>query len=408
MKIQPLDNRAGVTLFLVALVLRVGWVLLGGGTALQSSDDAKAYHDIAVNLSEHHQFVTTIDPPHRLDLPYAQRPPLTSYALSGIYSLFGPHLLAGQLFLACVGALSVVALYLLGRRFFSERTGIVAGILAALYPFFVFLSALPLTENLAVLLYTALALLLIASSSRRSMGNAVITGCVLGLAALDRPQILGFLPFLALLSFVGTQGEPARRMRWLGVAVVCSVAVVTPWTIRNRIIVGAWIPISLQGGAALYMGNNRYTQTPLDKQWAGARGWYDDPRWSSELVGLSPLETDRKAFHLATEFIGDHPVQSIGYSIQKVGLFFKAYANPIAKLSWYPVFALSLLGFYWTVARWRQLLPVYFLIVQTILTAAIFTSTPRFRAPVEPFFLLMAAYALSRLWERRTSKNQPS
>jgi hypothetical protein len=83
------------------------------------------------------------------------------------------------------------------------------------------------------------------------------------------------------------------------------------------------------------------------------------------------------------------------------------YANPVATLSWYPMFALSLLGFYWPAGRWRQLLPVYFLIVQTILTAAIFTLTPRFRAPVEPFFLLMVAYAVSGLWKRRVVLHSP-
>ncbi len=352
--------------------------------------------------------MTTIDPPHRLDVPYATRPPLTPLALAAVYLVFGPHLLAGQLLLACVGALSVVALYLLGARIFSEQVGIVAAVLAALYPFFVFLSAVPLTENLAILLYTILALCLTKSDRAHTPKHAAVTGCVLGLAALNRPQILGFIPLLAVLPLVETVQPWAQRLRWLGVTVACTAAVAAPWVIRNHSALGGWFPISLQGGSALYQGNNPYTQTALSRLEAGARGWYNDPRYGTELAGLAPLEGDRKQFHLAMAFVREHPAETLRYSAQKVTIFFSAYHDIVARASWYPVFAASLLGFLWTAKRWRQLLPILLLILQTVLTAAIFTSMPRFRAPVEPLFLLMAAFALQQLWQRRPFLRLPA
>ena len=394
-------SRAPLVLFVAALIVRLGWVLLAGSDALTYSDDARADHDLAVNLVQRHQFVTTIDPPHRLDVPYAQRPPLTPFALVAAYIVFGPQLLAGQLLLACLGALSVAGLWLLGKQLFSAEVGLLAGILAAVYPFFVFLTVIPLTENLAILLYILLALLLTAKDGLRSIPHAALTGCVLGLAMLNRPQILGFFPFLALLAFVGAKWPWQERLRWIGTALACSAAIVTPWIIRNHGVVGGWFPVSLQGGVALYEGNSPYTQTALSRLWAGDRGWYNDSQWSAELAGLSPIDVDRKALHLAMAFIYRHPGRSLAYSLQKLGLFFSAYDHPVARASWYPVFALSLLGFFSTAERWRQLLPLYLLILQTALTAAIFTSMPRFRAPVEPFFLLMAGVLLHRLWERR-------
>ena len=80
-------SRAPLVLFVAALIVRLGWVLLAGSDALTYSDDARADHDLAVNLVQRHQFVTTIDPPHRLDVPYAQRPPLTPFAL--VAAIFG-------------------------------------------------------------------------------------------------------------------------------------------------------------------------------------------------------------------------------------------------------------------------------------------------------------------------------
>jgi hypothetical protein len=171
--------------------------------------------------------------------------------------------------------------------------------------------------------------------------------------------------------------------------------------IRNRLVIGGWFPISLQGGKVLYQGNNPYTQTALTRLRDGERGWYDDPRWGAGFEGLPPLEADRLAFRLAIAHMREHPAVTLGYSAQKAQIFFRAYSHPAAQVSWYPVLALSLLGFLWTAGRWRELMPLYLLILQTLLVAAMYTSMPRFRSPVEPFFVLMAAVALNHLRDRK-------
>ncbi|MGH9896189.1 MAG: ArnT family glycosyltransferase, partial [bacterium] len=225
-------------LFVLALLVRVAWVLVAGRDALAQSDDAKAYNDLALNVVERGQFVTAIDPPHRLDVPYAQRPPLTPFVLAAVYFILGPHLAGGQLLMACLSALSVFALYRLGKQLFSDAIGIHAAVLAAMYPFFVFLAGLPLTENLAILHYILLALLLTDNHSERGSKHGMVTGCVLGLAALNRPQILGFFPLLVPLAFIRVGQGSANRVRWLGVALGCAILVIVPWTIRNRVVVG--------------------------------------------------------------------------------------------------------------------------------------------------------------------------
>jgi 4-amino-4-deoxy-L-arabinose transferase-like glycosyltransferase len=394
----PTSLAAGV--FFIALILRIGWVLLRGPEGLNSSDDASAYNDLAVNMVVHHRFVTTMDPPHRFDLPYAQRPPLTPFLLAAVYSVAGLHLLAAQILLALLGALSAGLVFLLGMRLFSERVGALAGVLVAAYPFFIFLSAVPLTENLAILLYVLLAVVLTSAAVGNSPRHAVVTGVLLGVAALNRPQILGFIPFTILIGWMGI-GNASARAKWIVVMLVCSAAVIAPWMMRNHSLIGRWVPVSAQGGWVLYEGNNPYTQTALTKLWNGARGWYDDPRLGAGITGPTGAEMDQQASHLAAEFIRNQPAQALSYSMQKVALFFTAYAHPIARISWYPIFALSLLGAYLTRAQWRRLLPVYFLIFQTILTAAVFTSMPRFRAPVEPFLILLAALGLCYCWDRR-------
>jgi hypothetical protein len=284
--------------------------------------------------------------------------------------------------------------------------GTITASIAAGYPFFVFLSAVPLTENVAILLYTLLAVVLIKSRESLRFRDAALTGLVLGLASLNRPQALGLIALLPLL-VLDIERPWKARLRWLCLTIAIALLVLTPWAIRNRIVVGGWFPVSLQAGGVLYEGNNPFTQTAIDKLDAGARGWYNDPRYGEGLSGLGPLEADRAAFGLATDFMWSHPATTLGYSLQKARIFFSPYAHPIAKLSWYPVFVLSLFGFFSTRREWRRLLPIYVIIIQTILTAAIFTSMPRFRAPVEPFFLLMAAVAGHTLWRGIVTPETP-
>jgi hypothetical protein len=236
-------------------------------------------------------------------------------------------------------------------------------------------------------------LLLTNNPSVGSTRNGILCGLVIGLSALNRPQIIGFVPFLLPIGYLATRSLK-KTTRWILVAGVVIVATLMPWLVRNKRAMGGWFPVSLQGGTALYMGNNPYTQKPLDSLWRGGRGWYDDPRMGAELQGPTPLATDRKAFHLAIAFISEHPGRTLVYSIEKAGLFFLAFPNVVSRLTWYPVLMLSLVGFVATYKQWRRLLPIYLLIIQTLLTATVFTSTPRFRAPVEPLFVLMATYAI--------------
>jgi len=398
LKVSSPLPRVGVV-FSIALILRIGWVVLKGAGGLKYSDDARAYNDLAVNLVKRHQFVTALDPPFRVDLPYASRPPLTPLVIAATYELAGEQLLATQLLFALLGALTAAAVVLLGKHLFNDGIGVLAGLLVGTYPFLVFLTVVPLTENLAVMLYTLLAALLVLSRERFSIRKGVVVGLVLGLCVLNRPQIIGLLLFLPVL-ILGIQQPLRIRTRWLGAVVGTAALIVLPWTIRNRLVVGGWFPVSLQMGSVLLQGNNPYTHTAIERLYGGATGWHNDQRYGVALEGLSALDADREALKVAIRFIVTHPGKAFVYSVQKVGIFLRAYSDPVAGLSWYPVLVLSALGFYITRNRWKELLPIYLLIGQTVATAALFTSMPRFRAPVEPLLLLMAAVPVAALWQR--------
>ncbi len=90
-------------------------------------NDAFFYHRTADLLAGGYGFASNPG------VPTAQWPPVFPFLLSLIYRVTGPDPLAGELFNAVVGALTVALLYLLARRLFDRLTAtIAAGFLAIL------------------------------------------------------------------------------------------------------------------------------------------------------------------------------------------------------------------------------------------------------------------------------------
>ena len=84
------------------------------------------------------------------------------------------------------------------------------------------------------------------------MGLAVASGVLLGLSALTREVALYFVPVLAAWMLV--RRDRASLVRALAL-VAATTAVVAPWTLRNWVRFGAFVPVSTMGGRALWLGN---------------------------------------------------------------------------------------------------------------------------------------------------------
>lgn len=394
------DLTAGAFIFALALAARLVAVLIFGVGDFWVSADARAYHDLAVNLVQRHEYVTGDEPPHRLDVPNATRPPLTPVFLAAVYLVSGPSWRAGQLAMVVVGAAGCVLIFLLGRQLFESRVGLVAGLTAALYPFFVFLSSLPLTENLAIALYVLLILLLLRIADRHRPIDAFAAGAVLGIAALNKPTVLGVVPLLIVWLLLTSSDSVKQALPLAALLLAGMLATLLPWTVRNYLQLGAVFPVTTQMGAVLHMANGFHADYPLSRLENGATGWYDMPGSGVPVEGLSPLEADRKRAGTAWRFISDHPGKFLTQAFRKVRIFWEAYPHPAHRISWGVIAVLSAVGVIMTRLSWRQLTPVYLLVLQSALIPVLFTSMPRFRAPIEPFLIILAAVPLVALWHK--------
>lgn len=180
--------------------------------------------------------------------------------LAGWFTLLGgdPSVLAVRMLSVLLGTLSVGLVYLLGAQIFDRTTGLVAALIAAVYPGAIVTSVLILSEPPFCLLML-LQLLLLVKCSRAESAAAVwfafFAGIVGGCATLVRPSWLLFNPLVAVLMLFAGRGV-SRKIAVTVTLIVAMCVPLAPWWMRNARIVGHFVPTTLQVGASLYDGLN--------------------------------------------------------------------------------------------------------------------------------------------------------
>lgn len=219
----------GVTL--ASLAFRVGYVLVVTRHENSKLYDAFWYGATSVDLARGHFFQEPL-----ATTPTATHPPLTSLLLVPASYLFGLHpgTTPQRITMAILGALVVLLVGILGARMAGPWVGLVAAVLAAAAPDFWMPSGILMSETPAMLC-TALVFLAIVHLNRvRTWGAATLVGLACGAAALARPELALFVPFLAVPAALLVGGTALRRRLALAaVAVLAAAVVVAPWVGRN-------------------------------------------------------------------------------------------------------------------------------------------------------------------------------
>jgi hypothetical protein len=212
-----------------------------------------------------------------LRLRFIFHPPLYLYFIGSVFALFG-SLAAVKIAQCVVGALLVPAVGLIGARVFGERTGLLAAGLAAFYPEIVWFSSHFWVETVfTVLLWWAFERLLGADASA-SAGAAALAGLLWGLAVLARETVLFFLPIAAAWLAWRRVGGGRRAALYLGSALL----VILPWTWRNWIAFGGFVPVSTAGALNLWQGNTRLSRQEVYEQYWAVHGRMEKYRFARE------------------------------------------------------------------------------------------------------------------------------
>jgi Dolichyl-phosphate-mannose-protein mannosyltransferase len=215
--------------------------------------------------------------------------------------------------------------------------------------------------------------------------DAAYSGVLLGLASLTRAVGLG-IPFL-LAAYALTR---RRNRMQCAILLTAAIAVIMPWTVRNALVMGHFVPVSTKMGFAMWQGMNP------DSRGFGYSN-YDEikkvhgPDVVDEVVKSRMLTND------ALQSIAADPLRFMRLGVQKVLWFFYPFDGLRFSLPspFDPTYGMlfSLLLLAWVLPRVFHPPPGWVLVVFAyfLFTAVIFYGSPRFRLPLEPLLALWAA-----------------
>ena len=189
--------------------------------------------------------------------------PLFAYLLAGLIAVVGPGLAALRMALACLGALTPVAVFWAGRTGLGRAEGIIAGLVAAVYRPLIFNDALLEKEGVGALV-AALALVLTARVAvlERAGRGAGLAGFAWGLLALLRANamLIGPLGMAWCLMAFGVSNR--RGLRQGAVFAAGFGFALAPAIVVNSLVGDPpeFLLTTWQAGANFYIGNGPEAQ----------------------------------------------------------------------------------------------------------------------------------------------------
>ena len=159
----------------------------------------------------------------------------------------------GELFNALVGAITVVLLMLIAERVFDRRTAIVAGAMLAVLPGPILWTDVLVSETLYTALFVARRAWCWSRPGRRGNGCSAF-GFVVGIGALVRGEALTWVVLPVVMWWRIVPWRPLARV--VLVAVATAVVVMLPWTVRNAVVMDAFVPVATNASETLWSGHN--------------------------------------------------------------------------------------------------------------------------------------------------------
>jgi 4-amino-4-deoxy-L-arabinose transferase-like glycosyltransferase len=216
------------------------------------ADDGTFYHVVASRIARGLGY-TWLWPDGAVT--YAAHYPVGYPALvGGAYALFGAHPTVAMLVNAMLGVLSAFAAYRIVARAAPPRAALAAGLFVALEPALVLYTPALMTEGVAGALFLAAGAVAAAPRPAGPFVRSALSGLVLGVAVLIRPELLLLSPVLGV---VAARGAGARSaIGGSALALATTLFVCAPWTVRNCVRLERCALVSVNGGWNLFIGSS--------------------------------------------------------------------------------------------------------------------------------------------------------
>jgi Tfp pilus assembly protein PilF len=395
-------------IFVIAFVLRLLYLIQISDAPYfdKPSGDAKVFFDRSQEIIDGdvlgHEIFFYSSPPY-------------SYFLALVFWFSGNSFFILGLVQIFIGSVNCLLIFLLTKKLSrgKKMPSFIAGLFAAFYGLLAFFDASLLMIFLTLVFVNLTLLLLIEFKESKKQVLALWAGIALGCAALDRTNILLFVP-VGLWFLAGNCSFTVKKWKWKPALlfIVGTIVMIAPVTIRNYFVGKDFVLVASNAGVNFYIGNNPYALGVFHIPPESGLSNYDLPGTSVNIAEyetgreLKPSEVSQFWMKKASTFIVNKPFQEINLLWRKFLLFWNAYEIPnnlnfyFVKREFGPILHVMFLGF-WLIApialvgivwRWRRSptptdkLLIGFLIAY-MLSVIPFFITERYRLPIVPVLI---------------------
>ena len=339
--------------------------------------------------------------------------PLYPYLLALVYAVFGRgNVLWVQLLQTVMAGASCLLLFDSTRRMFGRAAAAIAAVGFALCGILVLYTGTLLYVELTILLSLLTVWLVLVADGH--WWRWLLAGISFGLLTICRPEFLLLLPvFIAILALRRTRPGLLAVMTGTALIVIASVPV------RNLVIARDPVLFTAHSGFNFYYGNN----PAADGTWQPAPELENTVGFShrrlkrigrvidGHMVAWS--QASNHWLNRGLHYLATHPRRALELAGRKFLLFCAGYEIPS---NYYPetaravsvalrfafvgfalVFAFGVLGMIRAWHRRNRTWPAYLVIGIHLLSALTFYVMSRLRAPVIPFLLMFAGFAVAEL-----------
>jgi 4-amino-4-deoxy-L-arabinose transferase-like glycosyltransferase len=348
------------------------------------------------------------------ELPTACLAPVYPFLWSIGDKLFHLSFSAATLFaqiMSCIfSAATCWPIFGIGKRIFSNSIGLASAWFWVFLPYAVLfplewtwdqsLSAL----MLALIVYVSLGI----SGSSPSLSLTGF-GLLWALAALVNPTLCILLPCLLACLMLRRKGFRPLSLASAAKVIAIFILAVLPWTIRNYYAVDGLVFVKSNFGLELWLGNNPAVKD-IDAQELNPMTNY---REAVSLILNGEVNYNREKQREAVAFIEAHPRMFFKNVLKRFEdtwwATYDSRRDPWIRIlrlvrpnMWFclSLSALSFAGMILALrSNWRNTLPLAVCLLLFPIPYYITHTSLRYRHPIDPFMVILTAYAITRFWD---------
>ncbi|MGE5204720.1 MAG: ArnT family glycosyltransferase, partial [Chlamydiota bacterium] len=192
--------------------------------------------------------------------PTAWLGPVYPLLVAGVFKIFGIYTPASALTVMAINsvfsALTCLAIYLIGKELFGATVGVLAAWLWAVMPYTINWSFWIWETSVSTFLLTLLFWLTLRLARQPRPRTWALYGLLWGVLALTNASCLSFLPVAAIWIWYRQRRDGQFRFLHAAASALLFVLMISPWIVRNYVVMGKFIFPRSDFGEELYMGNH--------------------------------------------------------------------------------------------------------------------------------------------------------